>query len=45
MDELRRLTPRDDVFERDVLDEEECPAPSCSARRSTVASMLSTTYA
>jgi hypothetical protein len=42
MDELRRLTPRGDVFERYVFDEEE-PAPSCSAKRSTVASMFSTT--
>jgi hypothetical protein len=43
MGELGRFTPRGDVLERDVLDEEERPAPSCSARRATVASMLSTT--
>jgi hypothetical protein len=42
MDELRRLTPRGDVFERDVLDEKERPGSSCPAKRSTVISMFST---
>jgi hypothetical protein len=43
MDELGRFTPRSDAFERYVFDEEERPGPNYPAKRSTVASMFSTT--